>query len=307
MAAQVVTASRTESDRIGPSWTRLVHLLLLFTVFMLLLLTTWLLVRRMDGQLRQPLGFLPLAVVGIAAAALASLLRWAWYQTGLRPRHWKSRTTLCWIVPSIAVLMFAMSLSITGTGTAALVFFWGTLLVVEGAWWWFTGRLLQGVGGSTPVPRTGSSHTLRDTSSNATRPSVASDETSGNTRLGDAETGDSDADDSLPHEVSQQLTRCWAEEDHDTVTGVLRAIFEPGRRSQSLHVAFCPPMLWRPKVAVVQLSGPRARIKAADVQSFGIRFDLRLVTAGQTKQDVLIHFEARCSEPDTAGLSRLQQ
>ena len=130
MAAQVVTASRTESDRIGPSWTRLVHLLLLFTVFMLLLLTTWLLVRRMDGQLRQPLGFLPLAVVGIAAAALASLLRWAWYQTGLRPRHWKSRTTLCWIVPSIAVLMFAMSLSITGTGTAALVFFWGT------CWWW---------------------------------------------------------------------------------------------------------------------------------------------------------------------------
>ena len=67
----------------------------------------------------------------------------------------------------------------------------------------------------------------------------------------------------------------------NTVAGLLRARFEPCKRSHSLHVAFCPPMLRRPKVTMVQLRGPRTRIKAADIQSFGIRFDLRLVTASK--------------------------
>ena len=64
----------------------------------------------------------------------------------------------------------------------------------------------------------------------------------------------------------------------DTIAGVLRALFQPGERSHNLHVAFCPPMPGRPTVEVVQLSGPRTRVKAADVQPFGVRFDLRLAS-----------------------------
>jgi hypothetical protein len=53
-------------------------------------------------------------------------------------------------------------------------------------------------------------------------------------------------------------------------------------------------MQGRPLVDVVQLSGPRTRVKVADVQPFGIRFDLRLATASPQAEDVLIHFEAHC-------------
>ena len=111
-----------------------------------------------------------------------------------------------------------------------------------------------------------------------------------------------DVDEQLPDEVSQQITRTFADSEEDTVTGILRARLAPNERSQSLHVAFCPPMLRPPRVTAVQMSGSRARIKAADAQPFGIRFDLRLATASEEAQEVLIHFEARCAKPDSTGL-----
>ncbi|NTW78298.1 MAG: hypothetical protein HGB33_11115, partial [Syntrophaceae bacterium] len=61
-------------------------------------------------------------------------------------------------------------------------------------------------------------------------------------------------EDELPEDVCQQVTRFWAEEDRDTVTGLLRARLQPHERSHSVHVAFCPPMLRRPEVSVAQLS-----------------------------------------------------
>jgi hypothetical protein len=105
----------------------------------------------------------------------------------------------------------------------------------------------------------------------------------------------------LPEDVCQQLTRSWAEEDRDTVVGLLRAQFQPGERSHSLHVAFCPPMLRRPDVAVIQLSGAKARIKPAEIQPFGIRFDMRLVAASKQAENLLVHFEARCGSPENPG------
>ena len=114
-----------------------------------------------------------------------------------------------------------------------------------------------------------------------------------------------EVDDPLADDVSQQITRMWAAEDGDTVTGIMRAGFQPGERSQSLHVAFCPPMVRRPDVTVAQLSGSRARIKAGDVQTFGVRLDLRLAAASDEMQSVLIHFEARCGKPEAAGLGEI--
>ncbi len=88
---------------------------------------------------------------------------------------------------------------------------------------------------------------------------------------------------SLPDDVCQQITRSQSPHHGDTMAGVLRALFQPGERSRNLHVAFCPPMPGRPTVEVVQLSGPRTRVKAADVQSFGVRFDLRLATVSAAR------------------------
>ena len=109
-------------------------------------------------------------------------------------------------------------------------------------------------------------------------------------------------DDLVPDDVSQQMTRSSADEEGDTVTGLLRARFAPHERSQNLHVAICPPMRHRPKVTVTQLSGPRSRIKTGDVQPHGIRFDLRLSSASELEQDVLLHFEACCGKPEPTGV-----
>jgi hypothetical protein len=65
-------------------------------------------------------------------------------------------------------------------------------------------------------------------------------------------------------------------------------------------------MLHRPDVTLIQLSGSRARIKAAEVQTFGIRFDLRLAAASDTPQVVVIHFEAHCGKPESVGLGGME-
>ena len=98
---------------------------------------------------------------------------------------------------------------------------------------------------------------------------------------------------SLPGDVCQQITRSQSPHSGDTIAGVLRALFQPGERSRNLHVAFCPPLPDRPSVEVVQLSGPRMRVKAADVQAFGVRFDLRLAAVSTQLEDVVIHFASR--------------
>jgi hypothetical protein len=199
------------------------------------------------------------------------------------------------------VASLAVALSITGTGTIALVFFWGILLLSEGVWCRVAWRLVRSAGAAV-APRPAPPPAAVTLAEDATTTGDAAPIAAILERHGEA---DEESDEQLPDDVCQQLTRVRAEEDTDTVAGLLRARFEPCKRSHSLHVAFCPPMLRRPKVTMVQLRGPRTRIKAADVQPFGIRFDLRLVTASQERQDVLIHFEASCSEPESTGLGSL--
>jgi len=63
---------------------------------MLVLLGGWLAVRRVGGQLRQPLGLLPLMAVALTVAGIFSLSRVMWHRHGLSPRRWKSRHIVLW-------------------------------------------------------------------------------------------------------------------------------------------------------------------------------------------------------------------
>jgi hypothetical protein len=188
-----------------------------------------------------------------------------------------------WLLPTLAVLLLAAALSIRGTSTVALCVLWGSLLINELLWGRYGWRI---------------QHCDRiDPHGDAQRAIAASPTTRG-LRAENPNRLPEGSDDGelppLPSDVSQQITRMQSRQVGDTMAGVLRALFQPGERSQNLHVAFCPPMPSRPTVEVIQLSGPRTRVKAADVQSFGVRFDLRLATASQQEENVLIHFEARC-------------
>lgn len=257
---------------------------------MWLLLVTWLAVRDMGGQLR-PMGLAALVSVGVVSAGFASLLRIAWCRLGLRPVRSRSMALLLWGIPTVTIVILGLSLSIEGTGTVALALFWILLGAEELAWWRFAWRQLQvdsTLGAFDGATRDGpDSRAAQDGFDN---------------RGVDLE----GREELLSDDVSQQMTRSWAEEERDTITGLLRTRFDPQQRSQSLHVAICPPMLRRPTVTVTQLSGSRARIKAAEVQPFGIRFDVRLSATSEAEQDLLIHFEACCGKPEASGVGGME-
>ena len=79
----------------------------------------------------------------------------------------------------------------------------------------------------------------------------------------------------------------------DTCYGWLRATFEAGQRTESIHVAFCPPFLQTPKMHVEQLDGPTTRIKVAQLLPYGARLELRLAEAsGNAVVEAIIGFSA---------------
>jgi len=97
-------------------------------------------------------------------------------------------------------------------------------------------------------------------------------------------------------EVLEQLTRCRSADGAELVTGYLAARFERGQRTESVHVAFCPPLPRVPEVRIEQLEGPTARIKIGQLQTFGVRVDLKLAETAAEPQRVLLRFSAQ-AEP----------
>jgi len=246
------------------------------------LVAAWLCLRRLAGERPQPLAALPLLSVGVVAAALVSGLRCGWWQAGVWPAQVRSLSAVWWLLPSLAALMLSAAVSMRGASPTGLALLWAILLVNELVWGGFLWRSHVLHGASAP----------RDASPSAPEPGAAAGPPpESQARL--VEVCD-DHELSLPEGVCQQITRVQSPLQGDAIAGVLRALFQPGERSHNLHVAFCPPLPGRPLVEVVQLSGPRTRVKAADVQPFGVRFDLRLATVSARAEDVLIHFEARC-------------
>jgi hypothetical protein len=198
-----------------------------------------------------------------------------------------------WIAPLPAVFLLAVAVSLPGTTTSALFLLWGTLFVFELLWWY---RGWQWVGGQSataggPGDEAPGAAPVGDVEEPAAAPSRPAE------LMTTAEEVDNDA--WLAEGMTQQLTRIDAQDGTQAVEGVLRSRFQPAERSRSLHVAFCPPLQSLPEMTVTQWSGPRCHVKAAEVQTYGARFDLRLAAASQTPEEVLIHFEAVASANST--------
>jgi hypothetical protein len=289
MVAQAATPDRIPSLHRVPALVSLVHAVLMSATLVLLGVAVWLCARRLAGALQQPLGLPALGAVGVLAAALMSAVRCGWRHTRGGPiRRW-SPVTLWWYLPTLAACLLAVSVSVPGASLPGVILLWALLLIHEVVWgraaWRARAARSAGAGPAVAPPV----------------PAAATDDhgpaelarTAAPIQTHLLETGD-DQELSLPADVCQQITRSQSPAHGDTVAGVLRASFQSGERSRNLHVAFCPPMAGRPLVEVIQLSGPQTRVKAADVQPFGVRFDLRLATVSAGAEDVLIHFEAQC-------------
>jgi hypothetical protein len=96
----------------------------------------------------------------------------------------------------------------------------------------------------------------------------------------------------VPANVVQQFTRV-RESGGESLFGVLRGDFAPGERTQNLHLAFCPPLARTPELSFEQVSGPPASFKAAQVETFGARLEVRLATPSEEAACVLVEFSVR--------------
>jgi hypothetical protein len=286
MDAHVATPEHAVLRRWRPAVIGLLRSVLITALAMLWFLAVWMLVRRLTGQMQRPLGFLPLLTVAAVLVAATTLLRLGW-QAVTRDQPPRLRF-LTWLAPVPATLLLAGALSIAGTSTAALFLLWGMLFVAEVLWWYRGWPRTEGASPSGTEP---AAEDVATTSGGAGQPDVQS-------LVPSTETAEQiDSGTWMAEGMTQQLTRIDAADGTQSMEGVLRSQFEPAERSRSLHVAFCPPLQAVPETTVTQLSGPRCHIKAAEIQTYGARFDVRLATRSESREEVLIHFEAVATAP----------
>lgn len=248
-------------------------------VGVLSLVATVLLWRRLAGALESPLSVPVLIAVALAVAGVALAVRLlAQLSAESFAPTWGCRL-LVW-APLVILCVIGAGLSLPGTSPTGATAFW-LILVAEELW------SLRGVG-------------RRSSGFKAT--AQATPTPPGQLRYDAPQTSPPQpismmfaAEEICPDDVVQQLTRSRGADGSDVLSGWLRVEMAPGQRSASLHVAFCPPFDRTPRLAIEQLSGPRARVKTVQLLPYGSRFDLKLDRPAEEAAAVMLRFLARSS------------
>jgi hypothetical protein len=101
-----------------------------------------------------------------------------------------------------------------------------------------------------------------------------------------------EADDELPQQVSQQVRRGRTENGLDCCYGWARCVFDPGRRTETVHVSFCPPFLATPQMEVHPRDGASAQIRTAQLLPYGCRLEIRLDQVHEQRVELIVEFAA---------------
>jgi hypothetical protein len=224
--------------------------------------------RRLAGALTHPLEPASLLTAGLLVSASAAAIRLGWFfpPAGSASRRLDQAVML---LTSLSVLALGTGLCVRDTPAAGM-FILCTVPAAEEiwAWAWHIRRSRP-----SPVPRP-PSLAPAPRAALPLDPGVAP----------------------LSEQVTQQLTRSQTADGTEELSGWLRMSFSAGRRTGSLHVAFCPPFAAVPELEVEQLDGPEARIKTAQLLPYGVRLDLKLSTAADEATTVLLQFSARTQD-----------
>lgn len=229
------------------------------------------------GRIEQPdlsIGWLLfLLVVGVI-----TMLRYAWQRSCLSTGGVES--TFVWVVASLAALVWACSLTVLAGNFVEIIAIWLVLFTSEGFWW-------------LRIPRHRAGN-LQSAGSDGSRTAVF------RRALMKAfvESGRTDLGSELDESIVQQLTRSVTEEHGELIHGVIRCRFRVGERSHVEHVAFCPPLEAQPSILVDQIDGPTAKVKVAQAESFGVRFEIRLDRVCRRESNFVFEFFANGSEMD---------
>jgi hypothetical protein len=288
MEAQPLATVRVGSQASNRSLEQLGRLTWLGTLGVFCALCLFLFVRRLAGGFQHPLSTGGLLAVALLTGASASLLR-SWADGIVLPSRVAFWRWVRLAGPSVCLLLLAISLSLSASPVAGIVGLWVILGGVE-ACWWFAG--LRGLA----VPRRVWRWRRRSPAAStclevpavpdlSVRPVPPPD-------IADEAREEEENDEVLPLDVTQQLTRRHDSDGRDWMFGYLRGVFEPGERSQNLHVAFCPPFEGTPVLTVHQMSGPAVAIKRAQVETYGARLELKLAAKTGQTESVVVQFDA---------------
>lgn len=232
------------------------------------------------GPIRRP--ELWLAAITCGAAALFSR---AIYRSS--DRSPSNRTSaVAWGVTTLALFLWGFSLSFHAGTRADMMAVWLILLAFECCGWlsfWRTSWL-------TALRSTAPAMAER-----ATPPLAAELSTTARREV-------HDESESLLRDdhVVQHFTRSRSDENGEFIHGLIRCRFMEGERTQIQHVAFCPPLGMSPSILVDQVEGPAAKVKAAQAETFGARFEIRLNRTCRRSTDVVIEFFASTNETSRA-------
>ncbi len=238
--------------------------------------------RRVSGVLVHPLPMAALICTGFLAAITIFGIRML--RQCCPGRSPSSRGDLIMdIMLGMSLLIFAAALSLPGTSAWGLGCFWALIAASE-IWAWSPGvgqwfRRLRG-------EKTGPEKFRIDQAQTA----AAHIEPA---RMSPAAISDSLTMPIMPEkDVSQHLVRSSTAQGGDMLCGVMRLDFSAGQRTGNLHVAFCPPFAAIPEITAVQVDGPEARIKIAQLLPYGARMDVKLAEPSDQAAGVLVQITA---------------
>jgi hypothetical protein len=239
--------------------------------------------RRVSGALVHPLSIVMLIPTGILAAISALGIRTLWRHSP--DRRASARGDLIMdVLLGVSLPIFAAALSLPGTNAWGLACFWLVIVAFE-IWAWAprAGQWLH----RSRHEKTGLEKFRIDQAQSvaahiepvATLPGAISDSLTAPIWPAKG--------------VTQQLTRSTTARGGDMLCGALRLDLAAGQRTGNLHVAFCPPFAGTPEITAVQVDGPEARIKIAQLLPYGVRMDVKLIAPSDEPAGVIVQFTAR--------------
>ncbi len=227
------------------------------TLGLFLLLFLVLLTRQRAGMLTQPVPAGGLVALGGLLAVL-----FAWFHG----THWQRFANhrihpagyVEWMLPLLLTTLVTLSVGrVPGSSRTALFAMWGFLGTSEVTW--LLALLITRRGQRSPGQISSPTVPSQPVLSDPEEPDVAD-------TVMDIPSG----------ALTQQMTRSLQEDGSELIFAATQADFETGQRTQTVHLAFCPPLQQAPSMECNQLDGPPCRIKVAESQIYGARFEVRL-------------------------------
>lgn len=232
--------------------------------------------RRLAGALATPLSPAALVITAVMLTLLAATVRS--FLVVARRDHGNFRRTqfgVAWLAPGAAVVLAGWAVSLPGTSALGLWLLWATIAVEEAVGWGLAFCLRR------DGPRNAAAATVAAVGSTTMPPPGM--------RFDHAELPEPHV---LPEDVSQRMERAQTDDDHDVCYGHVRSSFQQGQRTDTVHIAFCPPFLATPELHVEQVDGPDAEIKSTQVLPYGARIEVRLKQANTQPVQTVVEFSA---------------